>query len=366
MLLKNVINFYTKIVISACLFFIFYLPLSAFCSDSLLNVKKYNGLSFDKNKFHRYNKSEFYVMKGKTVFKKKREILEKEFEFNSSFHPKGLVLNDKYLVIYGLNNISVIDRSKSEILWEKKFVEKIILKPLIYLDSLFLTLDYDKIVSIDLLSSDINWQYRNDVANLQIHTNTKFIQSDSHLFYINSNRMHMINKHTGLMSDRVGVGPRHMNLNSLKHPRITCVKLYNNVLYICYDNGILLAFDTSVSVFLWQKSFLNCKNFLIYKKYILALRDNGLISLINKIDGKIIFNYSNLRGKNLKKIIFLHKMNRFLVLSEKSIFIFKFTYKNLYFDKPIFVKTDDVIQSSSNSIFLMSKNKVLKEFFFIK
>lgn len=366
MLVKSVIKFYTRILNSIFISFIiiFYLSSCSFCSDSFSHVKKYNGFSFDKKKIYRYSNSECYIMKGRTVYKKTGLIIEKEFEFDGSFNAKGFVINDIYLVFYGLNNICVIDRKKQEIIWRRVFAEEIILKPLIYSHSLYLSLDYDKIISIDLLFNNINWQYSNDVDNLHLHTNTTFIQSDIYLFYINSNRMHIINKYTGLMFDRVSIAPRHKTLTNLRNPRIKCIELYNNVIYICYDNGILLAYDIQISSFLWQKTFFDCESFVVYKKYILSLRKDGLISLINKYDGKIVFTSSNLVGIKFKKIIFLNNIKSFFILGSKSVFIVKLSNKKLYFDKPISIALDDIMQSSSRSIFFISKNKTLKECFF--
>ncbi|HIH2762496.1 MAG TPA: outer membrane protein assembly factor BamB family protein [Candidatus Azoamicus sp. MARI] len=366
MLVKNVINFYIKILNNIFIFFIFifFLSSSVFCYEPYSHIKKYNSLSFNKNKFYRYSSSELYVMSGKAIYKKTISIMEKEFEFSGKFKSKGFVINDKYLVIYGLNNIEIINRQNGEIISEKKFTDNIILRPLIYLNSLFICLDYDTIVSIDILSGNLNWQYKNDVFNLQLHTNTKFIQSENYLFYINSNRMHMIEKETGLMYDRISVAPRHKNATILKNPRIACIELYNDVLYICYDDGILLAFDTKISSFLWQNDFSGIKNFIVYKRHILAVRENGLISLISKVNGAVLLDYSNLIGKNLKKIILLNNKGRFLILGDKSIFVFTLYNKKLYFGDQIFIKTDDIIKTSCRSFFLLSKNKILKEYIF--
>lgn len=371
MLLENVIISCMKRIINIFFYFLLVCCLSsyAFCNvKSVESVEfvEYKNFVFDQNKICQYKGSKFYIVNGKSIYEKGPGYIEKVLSTNISYKIKGLLVNKKYFVIYGLNNITVIDRKKSLLLWSKEFEDRVMLRPLIYLHSLYVSLDYDKILCMDLFSGNLNWQYKNNVTNLHAYIYIKLIQSDTYLFYITSDKMHIINKFTGAFIDRVSIKPRHVNLNLLKESKINHIELYNKILYICYDNGILLAFDTEYRFFVWQKTFFNFINFTIYKRHILALRNDGIIYLIDKSDGKIIFKYKLVVEKNLKKLAFFDKYRKLVVLGHNNIYIFNFSFIKLELYRNFNIKTDNIFKSSNKSFLLVSKNKVLKELFFLK
>ncbi|HIH2763442.1 MAG TPA: hypothetical protein ACYCDB_00495 [Candidatus Azoamicus sp.] len=265
---------YIKISSSIFIYFIFVFILlsSSDLFAESLSLRGYNGFSFDKNKFY-YDGSSFYIMKNNKIYLKKKYNFKKIFSCNFFFKIKGFVINKDYLVIYGLNNVVVVERCKNKIVWEKKFEEKITVRPLIYIDAVYIALDYDRIYSVSLLNGELNWVYRIDVTNFYLHTNLKFVQNSSYLFYIYANKMHVINKYTGVMKNRISLLPRHINTNSLKSPRFSHIVLINNVFYICYDNGILLSLNPFSRSFLWQQTYLNCKHFVVYKKLYLCIKN---------------------------------------------------------------------------------------------
>lgn len=364
----NVIKSYVKMksnlictfILSLC---IFYFSSYAMCSDLSFDIRKLYGYSFNKKNFYFSIKNkEIYLIKNGYLFVKKDNVMCRDIKLDYGFDVRGLVFNDNYLIFYGFNNLVILDKLKKSVLWKKTFSEKVVLKPVIYGNSVYLSLDFDKIISFDLFSGSLNWQFKNDVSDFNIYTHAKFMQSRDFLYYIcANNKVFVIDKETGLLLTKFDITYRS-KLNFESNFRIRCIKLYNSVVYVTYDNGSLLAFDALFGDRLWELKSISCNDFVVHKNFILSISSKGFITLINKFNGKIICRYNNLIGKNLKKIKFLDSNKLIFTFDSKNLFVLKFLNKEVNFLSSIKVKLKNLIFINSSSSFLIFKNNSLKEF----
>ena len=261
------------------------------------NIKN---IFFDlNNNIYITNNKDIYMYKNMTI---KHIIHIKQLKKNEI---KKITANNKIIIIYTKNKkLIAIDKSKKCIKWikylnDKIFFNLVIDKKKLYIDSNGMTL-----VALDNDNGNIIWKFY-DITTKNCYINGKILQTKKYIHYIYSDdKIITLNKNTGKKITKYNylhTTDKH-DLSKIKN--IFDINIYNNIIYMSYDDGTIITTNPFNKNIMWFKKKIYTYITLMDDKIITANK-NGQIFFLNKLNGNIIKKINELKEKNLFKPIIL-------------------------------------------------------------
>lgn len=245
-------------------------------------------LNFEVDKIYSSYQDSIYVVKNNTLYEISGKNCVEVFISNNGI--TGIVFNSSKLVIFNINEIFVFDVVSKQLLWEKKIKGRIMAEPTLTSDKLFIDKDARILTALDINTGKYVWRTSIYSEDEQFFTNAKFLYTNDYIIYIYSNRK------ISVLSKNSGLPKKSYNIQSFDplacndHLSITTAKIYNDILYVMYNNGDFFAFDIKIGECIFGDSneqyvdfFLNFDTVVIFKK-------PADIIFYNKFTGKKILN----------------------------------------------------------------------------
>lgn len=114
----------------------------------------------------------------------------------------------------------------------------------------------NKLLSINLNKNKIYWQALTNPRLLNICTYSKIIKSNDKIYYIlPDDKILLIKNYSGNILNKRNLRIKNHILE--KNPEatgITAIKIYKNILYLCYSNGNFCAINGTNGKILWKKT----------------------------------------------------------------------------------------------------------------
>lgn len=339
-------------------FFILFIFGSLSAKDLNLNYSKDRKFNTRIEKtFYDKNNDLFYIFFRKKLFFYKKNELKGIIETKNIINKKlinFLVFNNFIVFILKDSSIIAIDKVYGNVLWKKRFDQKIFFKPVIDQESIFFDQGAGNIISLDIKTGEIIWSFKNRMRKLFIYTNGKVLQTKDNIIYVYSNKVLVINKETGKKVTSSNVQTALFFKKKSRARKISDLEIYNNILFICYNDGSFVVFDLKHTEVLWKKSKDNYNFISIYKNFLLISKNNNKLTLLNKFNGKKIFT-TDLKDINITaKPIFINK----------SVIVFGDTNGFIYFfeiNKRVIVKKMKIFKDKVEKIFI-NKDKSIAVF----
>ncbi len=314
-----------------------------------INLEKEKKISF----YYSKDDDTMYILTDKNIYTQQKKEIKCILNLNTLKVQsiKKILTNKDIIVIYTKDKqLIVIDKMDKEIKWIKNFKENSLATPLITNDKLFIDLNGYLIFALNNEDGEEIWRYFNKIENFYIHTNAKIIQSNKYMHYIFANKKIItLKKNTGEKILARSIDSSKIKFDAKnKKIYITNVKVNNNILYICYNDGNFLVLDAIFGSVLWKKTKRNYNNFIIYKNQLIITKKNGHITSLNKTNGKKIWTNAILKNKLLTKPTMLNIKKIIMTHNENEIYFFK---KNGKFFKKINMDKNKII----DKIFLNKK-----------
>lgn len=201
-----------------------------------------------------------------------------------------------------------------------------------------------KLKSINNKNGKKIWEYNNNIDNFFINTNGKLIETKKDLIYIFSNKkLIIINKINGKKLKSINIKSNNKNI------RLKKTKIYNNILYICYENGRFEIINLNSGKKIFNNKKNNYNNFFIDKRHLIILKKNGKIVKVNKFNGKKIWSNNFFKNKIIKKII----LDKNIIVLNKNLIYFFNNNGELLKNKKI--KNEEKINENIKNIIALNK-----------
>ena len=244
-----------------------------------------------KNSIYIYNR-----LSLKKIIKIK-ELKNKKFQH--------IISNKTTLILQTNNNeLIAIDKINNNIKWKKNITGKLFFTPFLDEKYLFLDENGEIIIALNIEDGSLIWKYKVNMKNFFIYTNGKVLQTHKHLFYIYPNKkIIVLKKDNGekLKSYKINFYNKNNSMSFLSD-----FSIYNNIIYLCYDNGDFTVLNGMSGKILWRKYKQNYKYITMHKNNIIITKFNGHITCLNKFNGKKIWTTTAFKDKNIIKPLVLN------------------------------------------------------------
>ena len=279
-----------------------------------------------------------------------KKIQLKSDKINKLIKPSSIAIIDDKLYIAYVNGTLLKINLDGDILWSKNFKD-IMKSPLkVFNDNLIILLS-DKIMAIDFISGNINWEFvfknnkmlnylgGNIIENNQylifILPNNKFVAIDTifgeeiklnfkNIVNITDNKLNIYNNNLSLLDENkylsnLDINTNILNLNKVEILNINSSYFFNNAILTLHKDGYLKSYNTLNKKIFWSvdvSSIINKKDKIIdisnYKESLLIFFKSGNVLELNSINGDI----KSLKNTKTKKVIKVNSYNELLFLTQ--------------------------------------------------
>lgn len=182
-------------------------------------------------------------------------------------------------------------------------------------NEIFINVNDNKIMSINIKNNKIKWQTLTNVTDFSNNSKSNLLISCNKIYQIIPDlKLIILNRNTGeiIINKNIKIREKNYNIKIIKKSVI-----YKNFIYICYTDGSFIKIDGTTGNKIWKKTKNNYKDFLIIKNKIIIIKNNGNITFLNKKNGNKILTNRTLHNKTIDLIniknIFLIKENNIII-----------------------------------------------------
>ncbi len=184
----------------------------------------------------------FYIINKKSLYEADGINLVKVFTNTNGIN--GILFNSDVLVIFNNSEIFVLNRCDKTLLWNKKINGTITSMPLLTEKALFVDKNANILFSFDIFTGNIIWKFEADLLNFSYLTNSKILHTEEYVVYLLANaKITILSKDTGRKIKTSNIMNKNFIGDIYSKIRIFKTIIYNNILYVLYDNGLFFVFD---------------------------------------------------------------------------------------------------------------------------
>ena len=273
--------------------------------------------------------SKNYIKPTKVFFEKKNRQISKKFN-------KFIIYNNNIITINSKSNIIIYSLDFKKINSKKIYKRKIYknynvnFSIIAYKNNLYISDNLGNVHSFKIKNLELNWKKNFGVpfrSNLKIYENNLFIiNSNSKIFSIN------INNNIFFTNDSSEVYCLDLVAKNIKWSLIFDNENFENlplisssspitiddsgILYISNNNGNTYSIDSNTGLLRWSAPIYSTNRFVVSKNYLFSVFEN-YIFIINKNNGKILFNKKISLTKKNKKLLF-----KDVLINQKNVYLF--------------------------------------------
>ncbi len=316
-------------------------------------------ITFKNDKVYATYKNSFYIVQDKTLYEMKDRDLKEVFTNKNGI--EGVVFNRNILIIFNKFELIALNEVTKRILWKKKIKGIITCTPIITSEKLFVDKNSNIIIALDVNSGKSLWKFDILTEDYSFFTNAKMLHTEKYLIYICANRkIVVLYKDSGTRIKAYNIECNSL-LASVYRFMISKAFIYNELLYLLYNDGNFFIFDFILGEVLYEGGSDKCKDLLSYKNKYIFLGTNGELLLRDKITDQKIWNYLENKDKNCE-VLLLMKNELLLLYDRKGILTFlDIEQGSVVYEKKIRVNIKNILVSNDEKTIWIftTRNKII-------
>ena len=228
---------------------------------------------------------------------------EEEIELNSIISA-GIGGNEKiWLMASRDGHVIAIDAVKRRELWRTRVPSEVLARPVLYKDSAVIKTVDGKILSLDLVSGKIRWQYQRAIPDLTLRGSSEPVVARDKIFAgLADGRLIAISPENGevVWDIALAIPTGRSEIQRLVDIDGD-VELYGRVLYAASYQGRVAAIDVERGQFLWARDFSTHTGVVLDEKVLYTSDDNGHIWALDRLNGATIWKQEKLEYRKLTR-----------------------------------------------------------------
>lgn len=198
--------------------------------------------------------------------------------------------------------IAVDANSRSE-LWRTRVSSEVLARPQIYRDTVIVRTIDGKIISLDLNSGNIRWQYQRAIPDLTLRGNSEPVIARDRIFAgLADGRMIAISPEDGEVIWDVALA---IPTGRSEIQRLVDIdgdaELYGRVLYAASFQGRIAAIDVDRGQFLWARDFSTHTGVVLDSKTLFSSDEQGNVWALDRLNGATIWKQDKLAHRSLTR-----------------------------------------------------------------
>jgi outer membrane protein assembly factor BamB len=200
-------------------------------------------------------------------------------------------------------HVIAVDGKKRRELWRTRVSSEVLARPLIYKDSVIVRTIDGKIVSLDIATGKIRWQYQRAIPDLTLRgTSEPVIVRGKIIAGLADGRMIAISPDDGEVIWDVALAVPTGRSEIQRLVDIDgAVEIYGRVLYAASFQGRVAAIDVTRGQFLWAKDFSTHTGIIVDEKTLYSSDENGYVWALDRLNGATIWKQEKLAYRSLTR-----------------------------------------------------------------
>ena len=309
------------------------------------------------------NKSKINILDTNLKNLKSKKIYKRKIYKNYNIDFKIIAFKNKLLVADNLGNIHALNIANLDIIWKKNFGVPFKSNLKVHNNNLYLINSNSKIYSINTDNGKLNWSFETASRDLKDNKSYQIAIINDDLVFTNDNaEIYCLDlKKNNIKWSLIFQTSNFENKPLLfKSSPISIDK--NGYIFVSTNYGYTYAIDIKTGLIKWSQPIYSINRFVITEKYLInSWKDR--IFMINKSNGKIVFNKNLSKFTKKNKIIF-----KDLIVGNNWIYIFDNKGFKISLDKKNFntYSRSKIARNYENSIiynnnlYINTKNSILK------
>lgn len=228
---------------------------------------------------------------------------EEEIELDSIISA-GIGGNEKIWLMASRDaHVIAIDAVKRRELWRTRVPSEVLARPVLYKDSAVIRTVDGKILSLDLVSGKIRWQYQRAIPDLTLRGSSEPVVARDKIFAgLADGRLIAISPENGevVWDIALAIPTGRSEIQRLVDIDGD-VELYGRVLYAASYQGRVAAIDVERGQFLWARDFSTHTGVVLDEKVLYTSDDNGHIWALDRLNGATIWKQEKLEYRKLTR-----------------------------------------------------------------
>jgi len=228
---------------------------------------------------------------------------EEEIELDSIISA-GIGGNEKiWLMASRDGHVIAVDAVKRRELWRTRVPSEVLARPVLYKDSAVIRTVDGKILSLDLVSGKIRWQYQRAIPDLTLRGSSEPVVARDKIFAgLADGRLIAISPENGevVWDIALAIPTGRSEIQRLVDIDGD-VELYGRVLYAASYQGRVAAIDVERGQFLWARDFSTHTGVVLDEKVLYTSDDNGHIWALDRLNGATIWKQEKLEYRKLTR-----------------------------------------------------------------
>jgi len=228
---------------------------------------------------------------------------EEEIELDSIISA-GIGGNEKiWLMASRDGHVIAVDAVKRRELWRTRVPSEVLARPVLYKDSAVIRTVDGKILSLDLVSGKIRWQYQRAIPDLTLRGSSEPVVARDKIFAgLADGRLIAISPENGEVVWNIALAIPTGRSEIQRLVDIDGdVELYGRVLYAASYQGRVAAIDVERGQFLWARDFSTHTGVVLDEKVLYTSDDNGHIWALDRLNGATIWKQEKLEYRKLTR-----------------------------------------------------------------
>jgi outer membrane protein assembly factor BamB len=210
---------------------------------------------------------------------------------------------DVWLLATRDGHVIAVDAHKRRELWRTRVPSEVLARPVIYKDTVIVRTVDGKILSLDIATGKIRWQYQRVIPDLTLRgTSEPVISRDKIFAGLADGRLIAISPENGEIIWDVALA---VPTGRSEIQRLVDIdgdaQLYGRVLYAASFQGRIAAIDVDRGQFLWARDFSTHTGVILDEKTLYSSDDNGHIWALDRLNGATIWKQEKLAYRKLTR-----------------------------------------------------------------
>ncbi|VAW53144.1 Outer membrane protein YfgL, lipoprotein component of the protein assembly complex (forms a complex with YaeT, YfiO, and NlpB) [hydrothermal vent metagenome] len=233
----------------------------------------------------------------------KTGVFEQEIELDSTISA-GIGGNENvWLVATRDAYVIAVDAKSRRERWRTRVPSEVLAKPAIYQDMVIIRTIDGKILSLDINSGKIRWQYQRAIPDLTLRGTSEPVIARGKIFVgLSDGRLIAISPDNGEVIWDVALS---IPTGRSEIQRLVDIdgdaQLYGRVLYAASFQGRIAAIDVDRGQFLWARDFSTHTGVLLDDKALYSSDDQGHIWALDRLNGATIWKQEKLAHRKLTR-----------------------------------------------------------------
>lgn len=208
-----------------------------------------------------------------------------------------------WLVATRSAHVIAIDAKQRSVRWRTRVPSEVLARPIVYKNTVVVRTIDGKILSLDIDTGKIRWQYQRAIPDLTLRGNSEPVIARGKIFTgLSDGRLIAISPENG---EVVWDIPLSVPSGRSEIQRLTDIDgdmvIYGRILYAASFQGRIAAIDVDRGQFLWARDFSTHTGVLLDDKVLYTSDENGNIWALDRLNGATIWKQDQLAYRSLTR-----------------------------------------------------------------